>query len=94
VVPRSKENNSNSGFVVIDTQSILKGKNAAPVSNVPASVTVSAVPPTPKAMPKPIPPPVTSSASRKSTNSSISNSTSLPDPFESLGIRFIYFVDL
>ncbi len=94
VVPRSKENNSNSGFVVVDTQSILKGKNTAPVSNVPASVTVSAVPPTPKAMPKPIPPPVTSSASRKSTNSSISNSTSLPDPFESLGIHFIYLVNL
>ena len=90
VVPRSKENNSSSGFVVVDTQSILKGKNAAPVSNVPASVTVSAVPPIPKVMPKPIPPPVSSSANRKNTNSSSSNSTSLPDPFESLGMLTIY----
>ena len=92
VVPRSKENNSNnSGFVVVDTQSILKGKTAATVSNVPASVTVSAVPSTPKPVPKPAPPPVTSSANRKSTISSNSNNSSslLPqDPFESLGNTF------
>jgi hypothetical protein len=55
-MPHSKENNFSSVFVVVDTHSILKGKNAAPVSNVPPSVTVSAVPPLPiKVMPKHIP---------------------------------------
>jgi hypothetical protein len=68
----------------------LKGKNAAPVSNVPISATVSAVPPMPKIMPKPIPSPVSSSANRKRTIASSSNSTSLPDPFESLCILAIY----
>ena len=90
MMPWSKKDNFSYGFVVVDTQSVLKGKNAAPVSNVPASVTVSAVPPIPKVMPKPIPPPVSSSANRKNTNSSSSNSTSLPDPFESLGILASY----
>lgn len=86
VVPRSKENNSSSsGFVVVDTQSILKGKNSTPVNNIPASVTVSAVPSAPKTVPKPVLPPVTSAPSRKSTTPSNSNSNSLPDPFESLG---------
>ncbi len=94
MVPRSKENNSNnSGFVVVDTQSILKGKNAATVSSVPASVTVSAVPQIPKPVPKPAPSPVTSSANRKSTTSfSSNNSSSLPDPFESLGTFFLIFL--
>lgn len=92
VVPRSKENNSSSRFVVVDTQSILKGKNATSASNVPASVTVSAVPPLPKTMPKPTPPPTTSSASRKNITSSNSNSTSLPDPFESLGLADDSFI--
>ena len=90
VVPRSKENHSSSGFVVVDTQSILKGKNAAPVSNVPLSMTVSAIPPMPKVMPKPISSPVSSSANRKRTNASSSNCTSLLDPFESLCILAIY----
>jgi hypothetical protein len=92
-MPQSKENDSSSGFVVVDIESILKGKNAAPFSNFPASATVSAVPISyisPKVMPKPIPPPVSTSANRKSTNSSSSNSTSLPDPFESLGMLTIY----
>ena len=92
-MPQSKENDSSSGFVVVDIESILKRKNAVPFSNVPASATVSAVPPLPKVMPKPIPPPVSSSANRKSTNSSSSNSTSLPDPFESLGILTIYLLN-
>ena len=91
-MPQSKEKNSSSEFVVVDIESILKGKNAAPFSNVPASATVSAVPliPYPKVIPKPITLPVSTSANRKSTNSSSSNSTSLPDPFESLGILASY----
>lgn len=86
VVPRSKENNSgNSGYVVVDTQTILKGKNPTQVSNVPASVTVSAVPIPPKPLPKSLPS-VASTVNRKSTlSASIPNPSSLPDPFESLG---------
>ena len=37
MMPWSKKDNFSYGFVVVDTQSVLKGKNAAPVSNVPAS---------------------------------------------------------
>ena len=90
VVPRSKENHAtnNSGFVVVDTQSILKGKTSLAVNtHVPASVTVSAVPSLPKAVPKPSPTPSPASAPvvKKSASSANNNSTSLPDPFESLG---------
>nr|CAH0105208.1 unnamed protein product [Daphnia galeata] len=46
----------------------------------------------PKIMPKPIPSPISSSANRKRTNASSSNSISLPDHFESLGLADDSFI--
>lgn len=103
VVPRSKENNSDrlvtgstnkSGFVVVDTQSILKRKSSVPASSVQASVTVSAVPSPPKAAAlsaRPATAPVSSNASSRKLPPTNTASTmhSTPDPFESLGISFL-----
>lgn len=94
IVPRAKENHStnNSGYVVVDTQSILKGKTSIVGSTVPASVTVSAVPSLPKSVaPKLASTHATVSApvNKKSTSSANNNSASLPDPFESLGELFV-----
>lgn len=99
VVPRSKENSVASnkpGFVVVDTQSILKGKSSVPAHSVQASVTVSAVAPSTKApVSKSVTAPASSTASRKSAPSNVHASLSAPsDPFESLGqfslFRHIY----
>lgn len=90
IVPRAKENHStnNSGYVVVDTQSILKGKTSITASTVPASVTVSAVPSLPKSVPKLAPTPVNVSTPVNKKTVSSANSSSLPDPFESLGELF------
>ena len=98
VVPRSKEN-ANPGFVIVDTQSILTGKGPVAVSTVPASVTVSAVPPvqvTPKQPSRTTS--LTASASTtvmttvKKTTSSNATAHSLPDPFEALGLADDSFI--
>lgn len=88
VVPRSKDNSTTSGFVVVDTQSILKGANT--------SVTVSAVPaavkPQPVAVPTPPYTPVPSHPPQRKKLPS-SHNASLPDPFETLGsIHFSIFL--
>ena len=85
VVPRSRENTSSkSGFVIVDTQSILTGKGPVAVSSVPASVTVSAVPSlsTVRAQTKLMP------ASVLAPKKAALVQPSLPDPFESLGTAF------
>ena len=96
IVPRAKENHStnNSGYVVVDTQSILKGKASVTASTVPASVTVSAVPSLPKSVPKLAPTSATVLApvNKKPASSANNNSASLPDPFESLGEFFKFMV--
>ena len=87
VVPRSKENpSSNSGFVIVDTQSILTGKGPVAISSAPSSVTVSAVP----SVPKPTPRPATAATIVGPKKPAVvhSNAVSLPDPFESLGNFF------
>ena len=90
VVPRSKENSASSnksGYVVVDTQNILKGKSSVPVNSVQASVTVSAVAPSTKAtVTKSVTAPASSAASRKPASSNAHTASSTPpDPFESLG---------
>ena len=98
VIPRSKENSATpsnkSGFVVVDTQSILKGKSSVPVNSVQASVTVSAVPSPLRAAAltsKSVTAPASSNTARKNTPSINANAAAAtaistqPDPFESLG---------
>lgn len=104
VIPRSKENSATpankSGFVVVDTQSILKGKSSVPVNSVQASVTVSAVPSPLRAATLPsksVTAPASSNPSRRITPSINANAAAAtvtstqPDPFESLG-KTIFFV--